>query len=328
MSAATNPTVSTPSRLRGRSPEPANMSAGHTAPRGSTGERELPPLDGEGRGAERVPGWGARGDSCIAPLPALRATSPIEGREKTPAPHVSGAKNKGAGWTRPMTSSWSAAARPGGDRGPVVGGSVLQVASRPASGRRRRPDPGRLRRVAAQSRDRLDVHRPTPGAAAWGCWASACKSARAHAGNPGINHGLVHGHPGDYDHWAELGAEGWSYAEVLPLFRKLEDFTPTNAITVDGDAHGRGGPVGVTVPCRRPGGSSRRQPRPVPRGDYTAAATAADRQAWPPAHQHPQGAPAPAPTSRLSRGRAEERGRTFPSSPRPGAAHRRGRNGK
>jgi choline dehydrogenase-like flavoprotein len=67
-------------------------------------------------------------------------------------------------------------------------------------------------------------------------------------GSSGINYmAWVRGHPGDYDHWAALGAEGWSYADVLPLFRKLEDFTPTNAITVDGDAHGRGGPVGVTV---------------------------------------------------------------------------------
>ncbi len=26
----------------------------------------------------------------------------------------------------------------------------------------------------------------------------------------------------DYDHWAEQGARGWSYAEVLPWFRKAE----------------------------------------------------------------------------------------------------------
>jgi choline dehydrogenase len=67
-------------------------------------------------------------------------------------------------------------------------------------------------------------------------------------GSSGINYmGWVRGHPGDYDHWAERGATGWSYAEVLPFFRKLEDFSPTNQITVDGDAHGQGGPVGVTV---------------------------------------------------------------------------------
>jgi choline dehydrogenase-like flavoprotein len=67
-------------------------------------------------------------------------------------------------------------------------------------------------------------------------------------GSSSINYmGWMRGHPGDFDHWAERGATGWSYADVLPLFRKMEDFTPTNEITVDGDAHGHGGPVGVTV---------------------------------------------------------------------------------
>jgi choline dehydrogenase len=57
----------------------------------------------------------------------------------------------------------------------------------------------------------------------------------------------VRGHPGDYDHWCARGAIGWSYADVLPLFRKIEDFTPISEIAVDPDAHGQGGPVGVTV---------------------------------------------------------------------------------
>lgn len=32
----------------------------------------------------------------------------------------------------------------------------------------------------------------------------------------------VRGHPKDYDDWAELGLTGWSYADVLPYFRRSE----------------------------------------------------------------------------------------------------------
>ena len=32
----------------------------------------------------------------------------------------------------------------------------------------------------------------------------------------------VRGHPGDFDSWAEGGATGWSYIDVLPYFRKSE----------------------------------------------------------------------------------------------------------
>jgi choline dehydrogenase len=35
----------------------------------------------------------------------------------------------------------------------------------------------------------------------------------------------VRGHRADYDSWAEAGAKGWSYDEVLPYFRRSESFT-------------------------------------------------------------------------------------------------------
>lgn len=34
----------------------------------------------------------------------------------------------------------------------------------------------------------------------------------------------VRGHSGDYDRWAQKGAEGWSYADILPYMRKCEDW--------------------------------------------------------------------------------------------------------
>ena len=92
-------------------------------------------------------------------------------------------------------------------------------------------------------------------------------------GSSGINYMVwVRGHPQDFDHWAELGAEGWSYNEVLPTFKKIEDFVPSNEITIDQDAHGRGGPVGVAV--RSPMIPATRQfvaaaeAAGIPRGDY------------------------------------------------------------
>jgi choline dehydrogenase len=67
-------------------------------------------------------------------------------------------------------------------------------------------------------------------------------------GSSGINYmAYVRGHPGDFDAWAAKGATGWSYADVLPYFIKSEDLTPSNEIAVDGNAHGTGGPLGVSV---------------------------------------------------------------------------------
>jgi 4-pyridoxate dehydrogenase len=34
------------------------------------------------------------------------------------------------------------------------------------------------------------------------------------------------GHPGDFDRWAQKGATGWSYADVLPYFKRCETFAP------------------------------------------------------------------------------------------------------
>jgi len=60
-------------------------------------------------------------------------------------------------------------------------------------------------------------------------------------GSSSIN-GMVYvrGHARDFDHWAEQGATGWSYADVLPYFKRMEDS--------DGGEdgwRGRGGPLHV-----------------------------------------------------------------------------------
>lgn len=50
----------------------------------------------------------------------------------------------------------------------------------------------------------------------------------------------MRGHPLDYDQWAQMGARGWSYADVLPYFRKMED-----SWRGESKYHGKGGPVAV-----------------------------------------------------------------------------------
>jgi choline dehydrogenase-like flavoprotein len=50
----------------------------------------------------------------------------------------------------------------------------------------------------------------------------------------------IRGHRNDYDQWASLGNSGWSYADVLPYFKRSED----NA-DFDGEYHGKGGPLAV-----------------------------------------------------------------------------------
>jgi choline dehydrogenase-like flavoprotein len=50
----------------------------------------------------------------------------------------------------------------------------------------------------------------------------------------------IRGHRSDYDQWASLGNTGWSFADVLPYFKRSED----NA-DFDGDYHGKGGPLPV-----------------------------------------------------------------------------------
>ncbi|WP_339949588.1 choline dehydrogenase [uncultured Albimonas sp.] len=65
-------------------------------------------------------------------------------------------------------------------------------------------------------------------------------------GSSSIN-GMVYvrGHARDYDHWAEQGAAGWSYADVLPYFKRMESWHD-GGHGGDPDWRGREGPLHVT----------------------------------------------------------------------------------
>lgn len=73
--------------------------------------------------------------------------------------------------------------------------------------------------------------------------AIAVPRGRGLGGSSLINGSIyVRGQREDYDLWAQSGARGWSFAEVLPYFRKLERFTE---YTPDADLRGRDGPMDV-----------------------------------------------------------------------------------
>jgi choline dehydrogenase len=65
-------------------------------------------------------------------------------------------------------------------------------------------------------------------------------------GSSSIN-GMVYvrGHAGDYDHWAESGADGWSYADVLPYFKRMESWD-AGGHGGDPEWRGKDGPLHVT----------------------------------------------------------------------------------
>jgi len=74
----------------------------------------------------------------------------------------------------------------------------------------------------------------------------ACPRGKVIGGSSSIN-GMVYvrGHARDFDHWRDQGADGWGYADVLPYFKRMENWTDAGH---GGDADWRGtdGPLHVT----------------------------------------------------------------------------------
>jgi choline dehydrogenase len=73
-----------------------------------------------------------------------------------------------------------------------------------------------------------------------------CPRGKVIGGSSSIN-GMVYvrGHAMDYDHWRDSGAEGWGYADVLPYFRRMENWHDGGH---GGDSYWRGtdGPLHVS----------------------------------------------------------------------------------
>ncbi|MAN00474.1 MAG: choline dehydrogenase [Rhodobacteraceae bacterium] len=74
----------------------------------------------------------------------------------------------------------------------------------------------------------------------------ACPRGKVIGGSSSIN-GMVYvrGHALDYDTWSEMGATGWAYADILPYFKKLENWNSAGH-GGDPDWRGNSGPLHVT----------------------------------------------------------------------------------
>ncbi len=97
--------------------------------------------------------------------------------------------------------------------------------------------------------DLLNGHNNSYTAHDWGFSAESNRGGRPTrfprgkvvGGSSAVNTAIaLRGVPEDYDEWAALGNDEWSWANVLPYFRRLE-----SDLDFDDDFHGRGGPVPI-----------------------------------------------------------------------------------
>ena len=74
----------------------------------------------------------------------------------------------------------------------------------------------------------------------------ACPRGKVIGGSSSIN-GMVYvrGHARDYDNWSDTGAEGWSYADVLPYFLRMENWHDSGQ-GGDPEWRGKNGPLHIT----------------------------------------------------------------------------------
>ena len=67
------------------------------------------------------------------------------------------------------------------------------------------------------------------------------EQARVIGGGSAVNGQVaIRGIPSDYDEWASLGADGWTFKDVLPYFNRLE-----RDLDFDGPYHGKQGPIPI-----------------------------------------------------------------------------------
>ena len=84
-----------------------------------------------------------------------------------------------------------------------------------------------------------------------GEWSGSFIGGKVLGGTSSINSMLyVRGQPQDYDEWAAAGAPGWSWRDIAPCFKKMEDHE-----LGESETRGVGGPLHIS--CLRDGGPVR-----------------------------------------------------------------------
>lgn len=178
------------------------------------------------------------------PAPGLRAPQQIS----TPpvAPAVTVRSKVAPSQSAPRRSEWDYRVVGAGSAGCVNANRLtaradLSVVLLEAGGPEAKPeihDPAAFFALQGSELDWPDATEPEPGlngrTAAW-------PRGKVFGGTSPIHYLLyVRGHQLDYDRWKALGNAGWSYQEVLPSFKKSENFE-----TGASKDHGAGGPLQV-----------------------------------------------------------------------------------
>ena len=91
---------------------------------------------------------------------------------------------------------------------------------------------------------RLMWHFPVSAAADRGEWCGSLMGGKVLGGTSSINCMLyVRGQPQDYDDWAAAGVPGWSWRDIAPCFKKIEDHE-----FGESETRGVGGPLHISCP--------------------------------------------------------------------------------